>query len=63
MRRLRRSELPIDTIALARFLVGKIVVRELEDARLSGRIVETEAYPPGDAASHAFRGRTPRNGP
>lgn len=62
MRRLRRSELPIDTLALARFLVGNIVVRELDGERLSGRIVETEAYPPGDAASHAFRGRTPRNG-
>ena len=62
MRRLRRAELPIDTLALARFLVGRIVVRELDGQRLSGRIVETEAYPLGDAASHAFRGRTPRNG-
>jgi len=62
MRRLRRAELPSDTLALARFLVGKIVVRELDGARLSGRIVETEGYPLGDAASHAFRGRTPRNG-
>jgi DNA-3-methyladenine glycosylase len=62
VRRLRRAELPLATIALARFLVGKVVVRELHGERLSGRIVETEAYPPGDAASHAFRGRTPRNG-
>jgi DNA-3-methyladenine glycosylase len=62
LRRLRRAELPVATIALARFLVGKIVVRELDGSHMSGRIVETEAYPPGDAASHAFRGRTPRNG-
>ena len=60
IRRLRRSELPSDTIALARFLIGKIVVHELAAGRLSGRIVETEAYPPGDPAGHHFRGPTPR---
>jgi len=61
LRRLRRSELPGDTVALARWLLGKRVVRELHGQRLSGRIVETEAYPVGDAAGHAFRGETPRN--
>jgi DNA-3-methyladenine glycosylase len=61
IRRLRRAELPVDTIALARFLIGKVIVRELPTTRLSGRIVETEAYPPRDAAAHHFRGPTPRN--
>jgi DNA-3-methyladenine glycosylase len=61
MRRLRRSELPEETVELARFLIGTILVRDEPEARLSARIVETEAYVPGDAASHAFRGETPRN--
>jgi DNA-3-methyladenine glycosylase len=61
IRRLRRTQLPVGTVALARFLIGKVVVRELPAGRLSGRIVETEAYPPRDPAAHHFRGPTPRN--
>jgi len=60
IRRLRRSELPTDTVRLARFLIGRVVVHDLPAGRLSGRIVETEAYPPGDPAGHHFRGPTPR---
>jgi DNA-3-methyladenine glycosylase len=58
---LRRADLPHGTIELARFLIGKTLVHELPAARLSGVIVETEAYPPGDAAGHAFRGKTRGN--
>jgi DNA-3-methyladenine glycosylase len=60
-RPLTRSDLPVDTTALARYLIGKIVVRELPEGVVSGRIVETEAYVVGDAAGHGYRGRTPRN--
>ncbi|MBW8892003.1 MAG: DNA-3-methyladenine glycosylase [Burkholderiales bacterium] len=59
-RRLARSELPVDTAALARFLIGKVVVRETPEGLVSGVVVETEAYVVGDAAGHAYRGVTPR---
>lgn len=61
LRRLRRTDLPVDTVELARYLVGKVVVHDTDDGRLSGRIAETEAYPAGDSAGHAFRGETRRN--
>jgi DNA-3-methyladenine glycosylase len=61
LRRLRRAELPADSVELARYLIGKVVVHDTDDGRLSGRIVETEAYPVGDSAGHAFRGETRRN--
>ena len=48
---LSRAELPADTVSLARYLIGKILVREMAEGLASGRIVETEAYVVGDATS------------
>jgi DNA-3-methyladenine glycosylase len=59
--RIRRGDLPHDTVGLARALVGKLLVRVIDGETLIGRIVETEGYLPDDPASHAFRGMTARN--
>jgi DNA-3-methyladenine glycosylase len=58
---LERERLPGGTVELARYLIGKLVARELPGGLAAGRIVETEAYLEGDEASHAFRGISPRN--
>jgi len=50
------------TVEVAEDLIGRRLVRISEGKRLSGIIVEVEAYGHADdAASHAYRGRTKRN--
>lgn len=51
-----------DPIAIARQLLGALLITEIEGIRTVGRIVETEAYRGwGDAACHAHAGtRSPR---
>ena len=61
IRPLTRDELPAPAARLARWLIGKTLVRDHRQGRMSGRIVETEAYVVGDASGHAFRGKTARN--
>jgi DNA-3-methyladenine glycosylase len=51
-----------DTATVARELLGKVLVREIDGIRLWGRLVEVEAYlGPDDLAAHSRGGRrTPR---
>ena len=58
---LRHRALPNDAPALARWLIGKRLFRQIGAATMGGRIVETEAYLADDPASHSFPGLTARN--
>lgn len=50
--------LPVDRAA--KRLLGTILERELDGKVVRVKIVETEGYDQTDAASHSYRGRTPR---
>lgn len=50
------------SLVVARDLIGRLLVREVDSERLVGRITEVEAYAGAlDSASHACRGLTPRS--
>jgi DNA-3-methyladenine glycosylase len=63
----RASPLPREfynrhAVAVARELLGKLILRETEEGLSGGRIVEVEAYLGGDdPASHSYRGKNNRN--
>ncbi len=63
--RLSRDFFCRDPVVVARDLLGKLLVREFKGDRISGVVVETEAYlGRNDRASHGFGGkRTPRMWP
>ena len=47
--------------AVARRLLGHLLLRRTADGYCGGPIVETEAYLADDPACHAFKGKTQRN--
>ena len=50
-------------VEVAPDLLGRILVRTSPDGPIELRLTEVEAYDgPNDPGSHAYRGRTPRNG-
>ena len=63
MPRISRRALPVATVELARYLIGKRLVHVAASGRIAGRIVETEAYPPGDPTGYARPGLTTSNAP
>lgn len=59
---LTREFYATDAVVAARSLLGMLLVREVDGQRLSGIIMETEAYEgEEDLACHARSGRTQRN--
>ncbi|MCX8092714.1 MAG: DNA-3-methyladenine glycosylase [Candidatus Goldbacteria bacterium] len=60
--RLKRSFFERNSTVVAKDLLGKILVRIINDQRVSGIIVETEAYRGDkDPGSHAYKKITDRN--
>ncbi|MBC2582973.1 DNA-3-methyladenine glycosylase [Clostridium sp. DJ247] len=58
MKKLDRKFYARETITVAKELLGKVLVHEIEGTRVAGRIVETEAYLGiEDKAAHSYGGR------
>jgi DNA-3-methyladenine glycosylase len=54
-------DLTKDAVSVARELIGcRLYTLEPDGTKVGGIIVETEAYNQDDAASHSYKGKTPR---
>lgn len=61
MKKLPRKFYNRDTLTVAKELLGKYLVHEVDNIQQIGKIVEVEAYlGPHDLAAHSARGRTKR---
>jgi DNA-3-methyladenine glycosylase len=58
---LPQSFYEVDTVTVAKNLLGRYLVHLEGNGTTSGRIIETEAYPRDDPAAHSFHGRTASN--
>jgi DNA-3-methyladenine glycosylase len=55
--------LNLDTLSIAKNLLGYTFIHESEEGKTAGIIVETEAYLQDDPACHAYRKKSVRNAP
>ena len=49
-----------DSTTAARLLLGCNLIRQIDGEQVVVKIVETESYDQADAASHSYKGKTPR---
>jgi DNA-3-methyladenine glycosylase len=55
------NELTHSAEYVAQRVLGSVLERTIDGRTITARIVETEAYDQSDAASHSYKGKTPRN--